>query len=70
MRRVAHFLMLVPVRGSFSLAASRVGASPVHAVDIDPMSVRVAQGNLDHNEATALIPSTVGSADWAAGQDL
>jgi ribosomal protein L11 methyltransferase len=53
--------------GILSLAASRLGASPVHAVDIDPMSVRVAQGNLDHNAATALVTLAVGSADWAAG---
>jgi ribosomal protein L11 methyltransferase len=53
--------------GILSLAASRLGASPVHAVEIDPMSVRVAQGNLDHNAATALVTLAVGSADWAAG---
>ena len=54
--------------GILSLAAVRLGASPVHAVDIDPMSVRVARGNLDHNGATDLVTLDCGSADWAAGR--
>jgi ribosomal protein L11 methyltransferase len=51
--------------GILALAALRMGAGPIDAVDIDPMSVRVARGNLDLNEAGAHIRLDVGSADWA-----
>jgi ribosomal protein L11 methyltransferase len=51
--------------GVLALAAARLGASPVDAVDIDPMSVRVARGNLELNEAQDLVSIEVGSADVA-----
>ena len=42
-----------------------MGAAPIDAVDIDPMSVRVARANLDLNDAADKIVMDVGSADWA-----
>jgi len=54
--------------GILALAAARLGASPIDAVDIDPMSVRVARGNLELNDATELITMDVGSADWATSR--
>jgi len=54
--------------GILAVAAMRVGASPVDAVDIEPLSIRVAKGNLDLNEAGSKITLDVGSADWASGR--
>jgi ribosomal protein L11 methyltransferase len=54
--------------GVLALAAARLGASPIDAVDIDPMSVRVALGNLALNDAEKQIAIDVGSADSASGQ--
>jgi ribosomal protein L11 methyltransferase len=54
--------------GILAIAAMRVGASPIDAVDIEPMSVRVAKGNLDLNDAGNQITLDVGSADWAGGK--
>src|SRR4029078_8653202 len=48
-----------------ALTAALLGARPIDAVDIDPMSVRVARGNLELNDAANLITMHVGSADWA-----
>jgi ribosomal protein L11 methyltransferase len=54
--------------GILALTAARLGAGPIDAVDIDSMSVRVARGNLDLNNAVDLITMDVGSADWATDQ--
>jgi ribosomal protein L11 methyltransferase len=54
--------------GILAFAAMRVGATPIDAVDIEPMSVRVAKGNLDLNDAGERITLDVGSANWAAGK--
>ena len=54
--------------GILALAAAKVGAGPIDAVDIDAMSIRVAEGNLDLNSARDLIRMDVGSADWAGGK--
>ena len=43
-------------------------ATPIDAVDIDPMSIRVARSNLELNSAIKLISLDVGSADWAGGK--
>jgi ribosomal protein L11 methyltransferase len=54
--------------GILAIAAMRVGATPIDAVDIEPVSVRVAKGNLDLNDAGDRITLDVGSADWASGK--
>jgi len=54
--------------GILALTAARLGAKPINAVDIDPMSVRVAQGNLDLNDTSGLICLDVGSVDWAVSR--
>jgi ribosomal protein L11 methyltransferase len=54
--------------GILAIAAMRVGAAPIDAVDIEPMSIRVAAGNLDLNDAAERITLDVGSADWATGK--
>jgi ribosomal protein L11 methyltransferase len=51
--------------GILAVAAARLGASPIDAVDIDPMSVRVATTNLELNGLAREITLDVGSADWA-----
>jgi ribosomal protein L11 methyltransferase len=51
--------------GILAIAASRLGATPIDAVDIDPMSVRVARSNLELNDLAGEITLEVGSADWA-----
>lgn len=56
--------------GILALAADRLGASPIHAVDIEPMAVRVAATNLALNDASARISLAVGSADWAVKQSM
>ena len=48
-----------------ALAALRMGANSIDAVDIDAMSIRVARGNLQLNDAEEEITLDVGSADWA-----
>jgi ribosomal protein L11 methyltransferase len=54
--------------GILAIAAARLGASLIEAVDIEPMSIRVASSNLDLNESAQQITLDVGSADWAAGK--
>lgn len=54
--------------GILAITAAKVGASPIDAVDIDAMSVRVAKGNLELNDATSLITMDVGSGDWATSR--
>jgi len=51
--------------GVLALAAARLGASPIDAVDIDPMSIRVANANLELNNLSNEIRLDVCSADWA-----
>jgi ribosomal protein L11 methyltransferase len=51
--------------GILALAGDRLGANPIDAVDIEPMSVRVAARNLALNDASSRIRLDVGSADWA-----
>jgi ribosomal protein L11 methyltransferase len=53
--------------GILAIAAAKLGASIIDAVDIEPMSIRVASANLDLNESARKIKLEVGSADWAGG---
>jgi ribosomal protein L11 methyltransferase len=54
--------------GILALAAARIGARPIDAVDIEPMSIRVARSNLDLNDAGDAIHLAIGSADWATSR--
>jgi ribosomal protein L11 methyltransferase len=54
--------------GILALAAARMGACPIDAVDVEPMSIRVARSNLDLNNAGDAIHLAIGSADWATSQ--
>ena len=54
--------------GILAVAAARLGAGPIDAVDIDPMSIRVAKSNLELNGLAKEITLDVGSADWATGR--
>jgi ribosomal protein L11 methyltransferase len=54
--------------GVLALAAANLGAAPIDAVDVEPMAIRVAAGNLELNDAADRIALHLGSADWAAGK--
>jgi ribosomal protein L11 methyltransferase len=54
--------------GILALAAARLGATPIDAVDIEAMSIRVAKSNLDLNAAAATITLDLGSAEWAVSR--
>lgn len=54
--------------GILALAADQLGAAAIDAVDIEPMSIRVAARNFELNMATSRINLNVGSADWAVSR--
>ncbi len=54
--------------GVLSIAASKLGATPIRAVDIDDVAVRVAKENFELNNLTAQIETGVGSAAANGGQ--
>jgi len=53
--------------GILSIAAARMGASPVRAVDVDPVAVRVAEENFARN-GLPHIQTAVGSAEANGGR--
>jgi ribosomal protein L11 methyltransferase len=53
--------------GILSIAAARLGAGPIRAVDVDEVAIRVAEENFARNGLTA-INTAVGSADAAGGR--
>lgn len=53
--------------GVLSLVASKLGATPIRAVDIDAVAVRVAEENFARND-TLTIETAVGSAAEAGGR--
>ena len=54
--------------GILSLAGLKLGASPVRAVDIDPVAVRVAQENFERNKLAHQVETAVGSAGERGGR--
>lgn len=46
--------------GILAMAAAKLGASYVHAIDLDPMAVRVAMENIKYNSLETVITVTVG----------
>jgi ribosomal protein L11 methyltransferase len=54
--------------GILALAAARIGACSIDAVDTEPMAIRVARNNLELNDAGDAIQLAIGSAGWATSQ--
>jgi ribosomal protein L11 methyltransferase len=54
--------------GILSIAAAKLGAGPVRAVDVDPVAVAVARENFERNGLAGQIETAVGSAQAGGGR--
>jgi ribosomal protein L11 methyltransferase len=54
--------------GILSIAAAKLGAGPVRAVDVDPVAVDIARENFERNGLAGQIEIAVGSAQAAGGR--
>ena len=54
--------------GILTIAALKLGASPIRAVDVDAVAIRVAQENFERNRLAAQVETAVGSAAENGGR--
>lgn len=56
--------------GILAIAAAKLGAVRVHAIDIDPAAIQVARTNLAHNQVSSKVTLQQGSLDVVNSEDL
>jgi len=56
--------------GILAIAAAKMGAAHVHAIDIDPAAVQVARTNMVHNQVSDKVTVRDGSLDVVYSEDL
>ena len=54
--------------GILTIAAAKLGAAPVRAVDVDEVAIRVARENFERNGLAGRVETTVGSAENHGGR--